>query len=84
MAASRGLVTCQNCPHPSATHEPGGDRACRISDCGCRGFYSLEIRNDEEVAAEETQGKSVLLIIPDGFEMTVTLRPVTAPEVSGA
>lgn len=83
MAASRGLVTCQNCPHPSATHEPGGDRACRISDCGCRGFYSLEIRNDEALA-EEAAGKSVVLVIPDGYEMTVTLTPIGVPEVSGA
>lgn len=78
MAQSRGLIACQTCSHPSAVHEPVDERPCRINPCGCPGFYSPEVRIDEDIAAQE-QAKAergVFLVIPNGYEMTVTLRPL--------
>lgn len=68
----RGLVACTDCPHPSATHDPGGDRPCRVALCGCRGYASVEA--PPETPSDGPNG--VFLIIPDGYTMTITLTPV--------
>ena len=80
MAISRpALVSCEVCPdkHPRATHAPDAAAACRIGGCPCTGFYSPELRVDEELADDEqTGGRVVMVTVPDGYEAIVTLRPV--------
>lgn len=82
MADRPGLRNCIACPHPSAAHEPGDVRPCRINDCGCQGFTPAEVDTGEATA--EPEGRVVMLTIPDGYEMTVTLRPVGVMDATAA
>lgn len=76
MAERPGLRNCIACLHPSAAHEPGGERPCRVNDCGCQGFAPERADTSERTA--EPEGRVVMLTIPDGYEMTVTFRPTLA------
>jgi hypothetical protein len=75
VAAHPALAACQLCPHPRAAHAPTDDATCRISSCPCLGFVSGDLPTDDP-----EEPRSVFLIIPEGYAMTVTLSPIVVGE----
>ena len=64
-----GAVSCYNCPHPRATHDPGEPYRCRLNGCPCLGFV------DREVNAAKSTERSVTFTIPDGYGFSVSFWP---------